>query len=449
MNSKSVFVEGVGKIYKNMGYFDKYGAEFIITLLTFFVFFLLFSYYWVNSQIKPLKADWDNKKCHPAVIPFAGYINAPPGTSNFDYTSENFNACLFNVLGSIVGKFTRPVYFLTNGITEFFQTLVNMVNAIRGVMDYIRTKIMAMIMTIMERFINVIMPIQLLVLKLKSLLGKVTGIMISGLYTAIGSYYAIKSFIGAFLQLIILALIVLTAVVIVLWIFPWTWGLAYVGTAAYVAISIPTIIIAIWMSHILNMNSEKPPGCCCFDEYTKIRLKDGSYKNIKNLKVGVELYNNSFVTSKLKILNTNKVMYNVNGVIVSGTHYIKDNTNTWVKVKKHENAIELNNYNKEYIYCINTSNKTISIGKDLYLDWDDITQLDIVKLKNKLHINMNEDENNIHYKMEGGFGKNTLLETENGNSIKIKNIIPGTILKYGEVVTATVEIDAKNIKNIL
>ena len=42
-------------------------------------FALIFSYFWVNSQINPIKADWDNKKCHPAVIPFAGYINSPPG----------------------------------------------------------------------------------------------------------------------------------------------------------------------------------------------------------------------------------------------------------------------------------------------------------------------------------------------------------------------------------
>ena len=51
MDSKSTFVEGVNKIYKKVGYFDKYGGSFIITLLTFFGFFLLFSYYWVNSQI--------------------------------------------------------------------------------------------------------------------------------------------------------------------------------------------------------------------------------------------------------------------------------------------------------------------------------------------------------------------------------------------------------------
>ena len=129
------------------------------------------------------------------------------------------------------------------------------------------------------------------------------------------------------------------------------------------------------------MTSKKPPGCCCFDENTKIRIHDGSYVNIKNIKVGTKLYNNSYVTSKLKILNTNKVMYRVNNIIVSGSHFIKDYTNTWVKVKHYERAIEINDYNKEYIYCINTSNKVINIGNDLFLDWDDITQLDVVKLK--------------------------------------------------------------------
>ena len=36
-------------------------------------------------------------------------------------------------------------------------------------------------------------PIHLMVLKLKSLLGKVQGVMVSALYTSIGSYFALKS----------------------------------------------------------------------------------------------------------------------------------------------------------------------------------------------------------------------------------------------------------------
>lgn len=449
MNGKSIFVEGINKVYKNITFFDKYGGSVIVTIVTLLIFSLLFSYYWINSQVKPIKADWANMKCHPAVIPYAGYINAPPGVSLFDYTAENFNACLFNVLGSIVSKFTSPVYFLTGSLTDFFQLLVNMVNSIRSLVDYLRTKVMAMIMSIIDRFINSITPIYLLILRLKSLMGKVSGIMISGIYTAVGSYLALKSFMGAFLQLIILALIVLAGVVIVLWIFPWTWALAYVGTAAYVAIAIPTVIIGIWMAIIIDMTNQKPEKCCCFDENTKIVLKNGKKIKIKNIKLGSILKDGSIVTSKMKILNTNKEMYNINGVIVSGTHFIKDNeSDGWVEVKNYNYAKKITDYSKEFIYCINTSSKVINIGSDVYLDWDDITQLDIVKLKNNNYINMASKSSEIHNVMEGGFNENTFIETENGNSIKITNLIPGTILKYGEVVKALVEVDANNLNNI-
>jgi len=302
MNNKSTFVEGMDKIYKKVGYFDQYGGSFVITLLTLLSFVLIFSYFWVNSQINPIKADWDNKKCHPAVIPFAGYINSPPGKSKLDYTTENFNACLHNILSIIVGKFTKPVFFLSEAVTNLFKILVDMVNAIRGIIDYIRTKIMVMIMEILERFINVVTPIQVMVIKMKALLGKVVGTLVAGLYTAIGSYFALKSFISAFLKLIIIVLVILAGVVIVLWIFPWTWALAYVGTAAYIAIAIPTVIIAVWMARILEITGTAPEPCCCFDENTILELKEGNIK-IKDIKLGDILKDGSKVTSKLEIVN--------------------------------------------------------------------------------------------------------------------------------------------------
>jgi len=254
MNNKSVFNKGIDKIYNKIGYFDKYGGSFIITLITLLSFLLVFCYFWVVSRIGPIKADWNNQKCHPAIVPFAGMINAPPGESKFKFTADNFTGCLYNILSTIIGRFTKPVFFLSDTLTRFFKMLIDMVNAVRSIIDYVRSKIMAMIMEILDRFVNVVTPIQIMVVKLKSLLGKVQGVMISALYTAIGSYFALKSFIGAFLKLLILALIVLAGVVIILWIFPFTWALAATGTAAYVAVAIPTIIISIWMGHILNVH---------------------------------------------------------------------------------------------------------------------------------------------------------------------------------------------------
>lgn len=448
MDNKSVFKSGIEKIYKKVSYFDKYGGSFIITFITLISFTLVFTYFWVNSQIKPIKADWGKMKCHPGVIPFAGMINAPPGVSKFKFTTENLNSCLYGILSSIIGRFTKPAFFMSERITNLFKMITDMINAIRGIIDYLRTKIMALMMQILERFINVITPIHLVVIKLKSLLGKVVGIMTTGLFTAIGTFYALKSFIGAFLKLIILALIVLAAVVIILWIFPWTWALAYIGTLAYIAIAIPTIIVAVWMSYILQMQqTESTPGCCCFDENTPIKLIDKIIK-IKDIKLVDVLKDGSKVTSKLEIANKNKKMYEVDGIIVSGSHFIYDKIEGWVNVSKYKNAIEMDNYSSDVIYCINTSSKTIEIGKHLFLDWDDITELDFIKLKNKKILENEDKIENIHNKLDGGFIQETKIELEDGNLINIKDVSINDILKYGEVVIAKVEIDGKNLKEI-
>ena len=112
MSNKSIFEEGINKVYKKIGYFDKYGGSFVITLIILLSFTVVFCYFWAQSQIVPIKADWDNMKYHPAVIPVAGWINAPPGTSKFQYTAENFSGALFNILTIITSRFTKPVYFL-------------------------------------------------------------------------------------------------------------------------------------------------------------------------------------------------------------------------------------------------------------------------------------------------------------------------------------------------
>lgn len=257
MSNESTFTDGVHKIYKDTGFFTKYGGSTIVTLLTMFSFGLVFNYYWVQSKIKPIKQNWNEMKCHPGVIPLAGYINAPPGSSKFDYTLENFNGCLFNILSSIVGRFTSPVYFLTGNVNKLFQSLVNMVNAIRSIIDYIRTKVMAMIMQLLNRFLNSVVPLQIMMIRMKSLMGKVNGAMITALYTAIGQYYALKKFMSLFLMLIVIALAVLLGVVIILWIFFWTWPLAQIGTAAYILLAIPTIIITVWAAVIFDLFEEE------------------------------------------------------------------------------------------------------------------------------------------------------------------------------------------------
>jgi len=443
MNNKSTFSKGMDKVYKNTGYFDKYGGSFVITLITLLSFTLVFTYFWVNSQLAPIRADWENWKHHPSVLPFAGWINAPPGKGKLEFTAENFTGAIYNILSIIVGRFTKPAYFMMVPITKFFNLIMQMVNAIRGIVDYVRSKVMAYIADIMERFINVVTPIHLMAIKMKTLLGKVVGIMVTGLYTAIGSYYALKAFIGAFIQFLILALIILCAVVIILWIFPWTWALAYIGTAVYVAIAIPTIIIAVWMATIIDFKAEDAIPGLCFDSETLIELKEGGVK-IKDIKLGDILKDGSIVTTKFKVDRFRENVYNLDGIIISGSHYVYYN-NDWIEVDEHPDAKLIENYSKDILYCINTTNKRIKINNHVFLDWDDLTNLDIIKLKNKDYLDMDDNESSIHNKLEGGFISSTRVWLKNGSSKNFGMLKVGDVLKNGSNVLGIVEISPNTI----
>ena len=97
--------------------------------------------------------------------------------------------------------------------------------------------------------------------------------------------------------------------------------------------------------------------------------------------------------------------------------------------------------NNPFVYCINTSNKKIQIKDDLFLDWDDINDKDIIDLYNHHHLKVEQ----IHSILDGGFMGNTLIEKNDGTFTRIDEIQIGDILKYGTKVQGIVSIDGKDI----
>ena len=75
-------------------------------------YILLLCYYHVQNNIQPILDDWSNQRCNPAVIPFAGMINAPTGESALQFTGENFEQCTQTILGEIAQYAFMPIYYL-------------------------------------------------------------------------------------------------------------------------------------------------------------------------------------------------------------------------------------------------------------------------------------------------------------------------------------------------
>ena len=112
---------------------DRTFLSFFTTIKQNYIYILHSIYYHIYNNLQPIKADWLNQRCNPGVIPFAGLINRPDDMSAYDFTAENFNYCIQNILQDIVGVFLAPIHYLVNSINIIVSGLSEAVQSIRKI----------------------------------------------------------------------------------------------------------------------------------------------------------------------------------------------------------------------------------------------------------------------------------------------------------------------------
>ena len=148
------------------------------------------------------------------------------------------------------------------------------------------------------------------------------------------------------------------------------------------------------------------------------------------------------VTATLKLNATGVKMYNLNGVIVSDTHCVlyKDK---WIFSYQHPHALPVSFYDEKFLYCLNTTNKTISINNMTFIDWDEIYDDVRERIMRNHSIHKNHD---YHDKLDGGFTWDSMITMGDGTMKTIKDIQIGDVLKNNSIVDGLVEIDCPELQ---
>ena len=454
MQSKMDSVKKINKMYEGLTYFDQYGGSVLLFLVATVIVFLVWAYSKIIINIQPIKDDWVNQRCSPAVIPFAGIINPPDGTSAVDFTQENFTYCTQNVLKSITGIAVAPITFIMNSVTLIFEELAAAFQYIRNLIDSIRAKFASISEELYGRAANIMFTFFPIIIKIKNALQESQAVMVTTVYTFLGTYMTLKSIMGAIVQIVVIILIALAVLIVIMWLclaFP----VAISGTAFFGIIAAFMIIILVFCTEVLHIQvpgmpgPPKKPSCFCGD--TLLKMADGSSKKIADIEVGDVLLEDGGVTAKMLLSASDTIMYDLFGLTVSGSHKVKY-LGKWIFVREHPDAIQMQKYNEKYIYCLNTESKEIHINaidiEDslVFNDWDEIYD-DVILSKLSSAINVPSlSRKNICKEFDVGISGNTKIEMEFGNIVSIENIKPGMFLKNGDCVYGVVEVNGSNLK---
>jgi len=177
-------------IYTKQTYTQKYGGYMWLSLLIITVFITIIGYFMSGGKTNSLKKNWAENRCNPGVMPFAGIINNTTGKSAMEYTEDNFNYCVENIIGSIANAFIAPLLFALSALNKIFSDMPGifseLLKLLKDLMDFLKS-LMAMFMVIIE---NIIVAIEKLVGDIRDIINKL---------------FAVKGVVGGIIQSVIVA----------------------------------------------------------------------------------------------------------------------------------------------------------------------------------------------------------------------------------------------------
>lgn len=456
----------LNKLYLRSGYMDKYGMDVWITTILCISFILLTSRQFLFNKLDVVKNDWPNFKCNPLFMPFAGFINKPANQTNLEYTAANFSECITGILQFIAEIAFQPFLLIMTILNKAIQAIVDSVNAIRDLLDNLRSQYSGIIDQIYAAMSNLVVAFINTMAKLKDTMEKANGLLTSMLYTLLGSYMAVQSLFLSMIDLMVLILIIIATMTIVLIyvavafffipIFGPAMSVPWVVTViitivVMIAIMIPVIWFMMMMLRVLNLSSPPPPkipGCFAGDNFIPL-FKTGARK-IKDLQIGDKLQNGGTITAIMQFTSAKQNIYDLHGVRVTGEHRVYHNELGWLKVKEHPDSQYMPLFNEPYVYCLNTDNKTFVIAEDIFSDWDDI-DTDVIKTlqKNCAEVGYLPESftyADIHTYLETGFHPNTTVTLSNGFLIPISEVEINDTLENGAKVLGIIRLQGQDIK---
>tara|TARA_Y100000992_G_C21265971_1_gene493967 strand:+ start:874 stop:1812 length:939 start_codon:yes stop_codon:yes gene_type:complete len=293
-------------------------SNWIMSIYIILVFIGMFAINIFVINYKNIKDNWNDYKCSPLIMPFAGSFGFDP--------TKNFTDCVSTMQGDFMKIFLQPIEYVISLLGDSAKMFTDAIQDIRGVLDKVRGFLSSILEELFGIFLNVILEIQKLMISIKDLVGKLIGVLVTSLYLMDTSIKTMES----------------------IWNGP--------------------------PGQLLN--------ALCFHPKTNIKLKNGKVLCMDEVKIGDILENGSEVFATMIIKNKKDDAYlsqmykfkngvNNNEIYVTDGHLVELENNKFVYVKDHPDSQLSSEMNSDTLICFITDDHIIQIGNYKFGDWED------------------------------------------------------------------------------
>jgi hypothetical protein len=346
--------------------------ELLIFLFVTIVAIISSMYLFALSRVQYLKQHWVDYRCNPLYMPIAGLVG--------DDVFTNFTKCTMKGFHDYAGFMMDPIMAEFSVVNDTISEVGDAMHSIRGMMGGVRGGFLGILGTVFGKIHNVMSQFQYIIIRMRTLLSRIVGVMMSFLMV----FYT---------------------------------GMETAGS-------------------VVNGPVGKTMSFLCFDSKTKIKTASKGKIYMEDLVLGDVLEDNACVTS-IYVINGNRVeMFDIDGIHVSGSHKIKFG-NTFIQVRDHPSAKRT--YSSDRLVCLNTSNHRIIIKSLEFLDFTEFSHKDFLSFKrNYVEHSYNGEwdvKNKSKYmKYPSGVSENTHIGMYSGKGVCAKDVMVGDRLMNGHYI---------------
>jgi len=185
-------VKNLKHIYKKTTYFKIYGTSIFLFIFITLIFFLFFSYYNVKNNLHKYQSNPSEYRCHPTVMPFAGYIYPHPGMSNNQFNRSNIMYCMRETLNDMLGDVLQPLEYISQQIQKLQTINFGSLNFLRVIFSDIRNAMSGIFGLFYNLMANLFASINHIIIYLSSGFVKSLTIPLSMLYVGNTVIYCMR-----------------------------------------------------------------------------------------------------------------------------------------------------------------------------------------------------------------------------------------------------------------
>lgn len=182
--------KSINILYDKSGLMQRYGDQVWISILLIFAFGIIFTYIHVLNHLQKTKKNWATERCNPFIMPIAGWINNTDKETESDtqYTINNFEFCLGNIITSFFHYMSDSLKNVVSGIQDIFKDIGIILSGLINFLMSIISGILNLIENLWNLLLQGYVASEQGLNSVRDSLGRLTGSLIVVMYTQMLSF---------------------------------------------------------------------------------------------------------------------------------------------------------------------------------------------------------------------------------------------------------------------